>query len=242
MSETFQIVHIPDGQKQSAATWLAMMQWIVDHVTSNNIAMVSFVGDMIENADSSDATAIAEYGSITPATNLLYGIVPFGILPGNHDLRQPARFKTVFPVALVSGYPWYISASPDELSYAQMFTAGGVQIINLSIKFGPTSGGATLAWAAGVVAANPSARVILSTHSYLEVAGTLTAEGQIIFDELVTPSVAQIFLILCGHRHGTYHRVDTIGGYLVDSLLADYQDETLDNGGNGYMRLITLTV
>lgn len=242
MSETFQIVHVPDGQKQSAATWLAMMQWIADHITSNNIKLVSFVGDMIENADSSDATAIAEYSAITPATSLLYGAVPFGILPGNHDLRQPARFKTVFPVALVAGYPWFVSSSPDELSYAQTFLVGGVQIINLSIKFGPTSGGATMTWAAGVIAANPTARVILSTHSCLEVDGTLTAEGTIIYSDLITPYASQIFLVLCGHRHGTYHRADTISGYQIDSLLANYQDESATNGGDGYMRLITLTV
>lgn len=241
MSETFQIVHVPDGQKQSAATWLSMAQWIVDHITSNNIKLVTCVGDLIENADS--LSAVAEYAAVTPAVALIRASgVAMGILPGNHDLRQSSVFVSTFPQSAVSGFSWYVSATSDQCSYAQRFTAGGIEFINLSIKFGPTSGGATLAWAAGVIAANPTARVILSTHSYLEVSGTLTAEGTIIYSDLITPYASQIFLVLCGHRHGTYHRVDTISGYQIDSLLADYQDESATNGGDGYMRLITLSV
>jgi hypothetical protein len=242
VSETFQIIHVPDGQKQSGATWLAIMQWIVDHATSNNIKLVSIVGDLIENTASTPEQAATEYGALAPATDLLYGIVPFGILPGNHDLRAPSAFKTAFPISGVSGYSWFRSATEDGLSYAQTFVAGGIPFIHLSIKYGPWSAGATIQWAQGILEEDPTAKVILSTHSYINTDGSLTAEGQIIFDELVTPYADQIFLVLCGHMHGVYHRVDTIAGHQVDTLLADYQAETVANGGNGFIRILTLTV
>jgi len=62
-----------------------------------------------------------------------------------------------------------------------------------------------------------------------------TREGLHIFSALTNNP--NLFLMLCGHRHGEGRRHEVLGnGRSVDVVLSDYQGYT--NGGNGFMRLM----
>jgi hypothetical protein len=52
----------------------------------------------------------------------------------------------------------------------------------------------------------------------------------------VAPHADQVVLVLCGHNHGEAKRVDTVNGFSVPQLLADYQSRT--NDGNGFLRIL----
>ena len=45
-----------------------------------------------------------------------------------------------------------------------------------------------------------------------------------------------LFLMLCGHRHGEGRRSDIFNENTINTLLADYQDYA--NGGNGFLRIM----
>jgi predicted MPP superfamily phosphohydrolase len=239
---SFQIIHIPDMQRQPAACSLAQTQWVVDHMTSNNIAFVVFTGDLVE-----DLSVDAGWISACASVNKLSGIVPFATIPGNHDLYiygsfSPGNYLARFPITNYAGLSWFGGASADSMSSYQLFTAGGVNFLHLALKYGPEA--ATISWAAGILAANPTRKVILSTHSYLNINGTYTAQGAPIKAGLVDV-YSNVFLVLCGHMHGVCHNSRTVNGFQVDELLADFQaDENgveYTDGGRGFMRAITIS-
>ena len=93
-----------------------------------------------------------------------------------------------------------------------------------------------MAWANSTLAGYPDRRVIVVTHDYLNIDGTRTTEGNHIWSSFVAPHADQVMLVLCGHNHGEAKRSDTVNGFVVPQLLADYQSRT--NGGNGYLRIL----
>jgi len=117
---------------------------------------------------------------------------------------------------------------------------------------------AALNWAAGVIAANPTRDVIIVTHAYtyyddtrmdrcdLNSAGSFGAgsdnDGQQIWEKLAS-RFSNIVMVLSGHvvqGDGTGRRTDFgTHGNIVNQILSDYQ--SMPNGGNGYMRLITVS-
>ena len=235
---SFQIIHLPDMQRQPGTCSLAQTQWVVDHMTSNNIAFVVATGDLVETA-----TAAGEWANVHNAINLLTGIVPYAAIPGNHDLTDGGGnyLANMTPSQFV-GLTWFGGLSADSLSSYQLFTAEGEDFLHLALKYGPEP--ATIAWTAGILTANPTRKVILSTHSYLNIDGTYTTQGALIKAGLVDVFPA-IFLVLCGHMHGTAHNSRTVNGVQVDELLADFQVNDLGvedpEGGRGFMRAITIS-
>ena len=82
----------------------------------------------------------------------------------------------------------------------------------------------------------PNSRVIVVTHDYLGLDGERTEEGNHIWNNFVAPHADQVFLVLCGHKHGEANRTDVVNDHQVHELLSDYQD--VENGGNGWLRIL----
>ena len=117
----------------------------------------------------------------------------------------------------------------------------------VSIEYGATDD--VLTWANNVVKANPHRRVIILTHAYmaddntrqgandrsnprLEVFGEAN-NGEDMWEKLIKRH-ANIFLVMCGHKHSdeySYLTSTGIHGNQVHQVLANYQH--MDNGGNG---------
>jgi hypothetical protein len=123
-----------------------------------------------------------------------------------------------------------------------------------------------LAWAKSVLVSHPGVPTIVTTHDYLNAKGERRANPIIDLDALepahnsaeelwqkLIRTNDQIFLVLCGHHHGTALRIeDNAAGHRVVQMLADYQDRghaSLDAGvplvrgqpvaiGDGWLRLI----
>jgi len=262
---SFSIVVLPDTQNYvpsstNAPIFTSQTQWIRDQVlgaNDRNIAFVSHVGDIVSTAANAVEwqRAVASMGQLKNGSDF---VVPYGILPGNHDYGSTsnkstgtATYVTNFGPATFAGASWYRGADPSGANAYQIFTAGGREYLHLALEWQPTVNlpvrtPSPIMWAKSVMAAHPTLPVILSTHEYVDdnPAGR-SAAGNALFNELVR-SNDQIFLVLCGHFHsgnnpnsGEWHQVSANDyGKPVIEILQDFQDYS--NGGNGWLRILKL--
>jgi hypothetical protein len=216
-------------------------------VATENLAFVTHVGDVVQNG----AAEPAEWTRADEAMNTLDGVLPYSVLPGNHDFdvvnshSGDSAFTGTFGGEryTAANYPWYIGESDYRTNHAQTFTAGGQQFLHIALEWEPREG--AIIWAQGLMddPLYQGLPVILSTHSYLNTSGrptgTTTADGysgEEIFTTLVKPN-PQVFMVLCGHVSAEYHQVSyNDAGLEVFEILADYQDRP--SGGDGWMRLL----
>jgi hypothetical protein len=281
LAERFMLVVLPDTQnylcstcppeadKWHPATFKAQTQWVVDNQSAQAIAFVSHVGDVVDQADQPD-----EWREADSALALLAGHVPHAVAIGDHDffpeeVRDPAAalntsyYRQYFGSARYQGQRWYVGASPNDLSHAQLFEAGGRRFLHIALEWEAPD--AAIDWAASVIRAYPQVPTILSTHAYVSnvtrghsttTEATLqTGEpdptansGRDIYTKLIVPH-PQIFMVLNGHYHNTrknlgaededgeWHQMSqNSAGTAVFEMLSNYQD--FQNGGDGWLRTI----
>ena len=237
-SADFTLVALPDTQNYSAnnpvgsaATFSAQTQWVVDQRASRNILFVTHLGDITDGGDGTPAQWVVADTAMT----ILDGHVPYGFTPGNHDKTggTSAEFNAHFGVSRYESQPWYGGHyGSDNLNSYQLFEGSGMQFMVLHVEVSPSP--AVLAWASGIVAANPGRRVILSTHQYLTAAGSRDTVGDSIWNGLVNSSCS-IFMVLSGHAPGSSRSTATNScGNTVQQILQDYQ--SVGAGGDGYLR------
>src|SRR6266536_961699 len=93
MGAPFTIVLLPDTQYYSEyypLTYTSQTQWIVNNKASRNIVFVLHEGDV------TDVNADFEWQNANASMSLLDGIVPYALVPGNHD--QPTnKYNQIFP-------------------------------------------------------------------------------------------------------------------------------------------------
>jgi hypothetical protein len=230
-SNAFTIAVIPDTQLYSEShpdIFLAQTQWIADHAASENIVFVSHEGDLVNDPENMTQWANADQAM----TILDNANIPYGVLPGNHDagVSGTTNYNQVFPYDRYSAQPWYGGhyALANNSNY-QLFSAGGDDYLILHMQYNPDS--ATIAWADGIIKTNPTRRVIITTHSYMD----STGQPSTLWNELIVEN-PNIYFVLCGHVPGEIARTDISGGHPVYQLLADYQSRP--NGGDGWLRLL----
>ncbi len=246
--EPFRIVVLPDTQFYTVETNLdangdlfsVQTQWIADN--PEGVAFVTHLGDIIQDWDDTEQWAVAD-----AAMSLLDGVVPYGLVVGNHDYpaREPdkldeALFSTYFPTQRFEGEPWWGAGYPEGTNdnSFQIFSVGAMSFLIFHFKFEP--GDDVLQWASGVIADHPEHRVIISTHSYLGPDGELWTlpsfdPAATIWAELVEP-YDNVFMVLSGHIDGEAVRTDYVDGRPVHQMLACYQ--SLRYGGGSRLRLM----
>lgn len=241
----FTIIVLPDTQHYSDAypeIYTAQTQWIVDHKDDLNIVFVSHLGDIVQNNDTDEA----EWQAADAAMRLLDGVVPYGVLPGNHDMQvggEAIYYEQYFPSSRFEEYGWWGGSFDKNRYNYQLFSAGGDEYLILHMQYCPTD--AAMDWANEVLAAWPTRKAIVSTHSYLSNDGAHMkncqtksngdVNGAQMWNRLIKKN-PNVFLVLAGHIPG-FSRRDDLEGRVVYQLLSDYQDLPL--GGSGYLRIMT---
>ena len=260
--QDFTIIAVPDTQYASASfpsNYTTQTQWIVDNRVARNIVFVTQLGDCVDNATVNqqfvNADAAWDIIEANPFTGQPWGM-PYGIAVGNHD-QSPSgdpgtladegattgSFNTWFGVSRYTGRSYYAGhyGSNNDNHY-ELFSASGMDFIAIHLEYMPTDTPlrqAVLAWANGVLQANPNRRAIVTSH-YLMETGTSTAfgnQGQATYDAL--RGNANLFLMLAGHLDQASRRTDTFNGRTVHTLKSDFQ--TRPNGGNGWLRIMTFS-
>lgn len=248
--EDFTIVVLPDTQRYSTnrdefdpSFFKDQVDWIVANRAALNIVYVSHVGDLVQNynngnLDEWEHAANAMYRLENPQTTGLPEGIPYGVLPGNHDLSgsNTTFYNQFFGPAHFAGRSFYGgSAAPgNNDNYYTIFEAGSLKFLHFNIMWladmnvvGP--------WMQTVAASHPDRLVFATTHHACDVGNPADFSniGEDIYNTL--KSNPNFFMLQGGHESGEGRRVDTFNGNQVHTILCNYQD--FPNGGDGYLRL-----
>ncbi|MEM2779860.1 MAG: PKD domain-containing protein [Candidatus Bathyarchaeia archaeon] len=238
MNLNFTIIVLPDTQYYSQSypeIFNNQTEWIVKNKETMNIVFVTHEGDIVENWN-----VLAEWQNANNSMSKLDNIVPWGILPGNHDGAgmDLTNYNTYFGYERFSGESWYGGAYQDNNANSyQLFSAAGDDYLIFHFQYAPSD--SVLAWANTTIDNYPDRRVIVVTHDYLGTDGSRSTNGEAIWQKFVKPHADQVFLVICGHAAAETMRTDTVDGHVVYQLLANYQSRS--NGGNGWLRVLTFS-
>jgi hypothetical protein len=242
--EYFSIVVLPDTQYYHGKnSWIFENQtkWIVENKETLNIAFVTHLGDLVD-----DYEDIEEWNNANSSMSILDDVIPYGVLPGNHDGLEDGsnliNYNKHFGFNRYANQTWYGGAFQNINSNSyQFFSAGGDDFLFFHIQYNPSN--EVLNWASEVIDKYPNKKVIISTHDYVQGYGTYTNSrskiGENIWEKLVKPHANQIFLVLSGHYEYEDRITSLESGYYIHQLLSDYQDRS--NGGNGWLRIINFS-
>jgi hypothetical protein len=260
----FALVALPDTQYYSFSypgIFLSQVSWIVANVQRLRIPYVFHLGDIV------DQNTPLEWQRAAQAMWLLEGVVPYTVVPGNHDLGMSGSAATrdtlmnqYFSYEQTATWPTFGGAfevGKMENTY-HLFSAGGRDFIVFALEWGPRD--AVVAWADGVASANPRRYGILTTHAYMNnndrrydvtdtahpqdynphhygTAGGVN-DGEELWQKLVRKHA--FVLTLNGHVLGDgtgYLASVTDKGNTCHQIMSNYQFRTL--GGEGYLRVMS---
>lgn len=270
--DSFCIVVMPDTQhypERYPPLYTNQSQWIADQIEIHgnplNIVFVAHMGDVVEEGSNESMWANAESSmSMLHRSNGSY-IVPYNVLPGNHDYRDSrpddiSRAKSSGITSYLSHFgpstfadaAWYGGADSLGTCSFQYFLAGRIKFLHLSLEWAPHINVpyrdvSPLEWAEQVLQSNLGLPVVLSTHEYLSDGdGARSPVGDAIFNQLVRRH-DNIFLVLCGHFHsgevetgknGVWHQTSTNDfGRPVIEVMQTFQDY-MPVGGSGWLRIL----
>jgi 3',5'-cyclic AMP phosphodiesterase CpdA len=248
----FTIVLLPDTQNYSESfpdTYLAQTEWIKDRAGDDNIKFVIHLGDIVQNYNDAEE----EWKVADRAHRVLDGVVPYSVVPGNHDMgmvgkkltRDTLLYNKYFPPGRFDKYPWYGGhyGEGNDNNYC-LFDAGGMKFLVLSLELYPRD--ETLAWAGRVLEEHRDHRVIVATHCYMRPEGRdkkgglayrmAGASGEELWDKFIRKH-ENIFMAISGHVLGVGLQTNlNDAGLPVHEMLVDYQG--LPNGGDGWLRIL----
>lgn len=242
----FTILALPDTQFYSQSypqIFETQTQWIADNYVSNNIVFVTHLGDIVQTG-----TSITQWENADSAMSIIDGVLPYGIVLGNHDMDSSSdrgdNFRTYFGPSRFAGHPGYGGHSANGLNSYHTFQAGGYTFLSLHLDIDIPD--TAIDYAQSVIDAHPGMPTIISTHVYLSnSSGRQPApyirpdgnSGEDVWNRLVKIN-DQIFMTINGHWHS--ERMETAVndfGHNVYQVQVDYQ--SLANGGNGWLQMYT---
>ncbi len=236
--------------------------WIARNADVLDIRYAFHLGDIVNN------NTDLEWERAASSMALLDDVVPYAMVPGNHDYGPSGdastretglnRFFSYEDAARRAGFGG--AYAPGELDNTyHLFTAGGHDWIAVALEWGPRD--EVIAWADEVMQQHPERLGIFITHAYLNnndrrydhtdiehpqdfnpheyrTPGGVN-DGEELWNKLVRRH--RFVLTLNGHVLGDgtgYLASTTDRGNVVHQMLANYQMREL--GGEGYLRLLEL--
>jgi len=254
--DEFTIVVLPDTQKyvlngDYPEIFTAQTQWIVDNKEELNTVFVTHEGDIVDTWNST-----TEWDYANTSMSLLDGIVPYGVVPGDHDHSgqnpdgSTQYYELYFPASRFETYPWWGAGYNNNTNNYQLMTIGRQDYIFFGMDFCPSQD--ELDWANLILTTYSDRKAILTTHALLDTSAQYygssdfsrypngdpnpTGDTSFIWNDLIRHH-ENLQIVLCGHMHGEARRTDdNLAGKPVHQLLADYQGRP--NGGNGWLRIM----
>jgi len=236
---SFTIVLLPDTQNYAESypgTYLAQTRWIEREAGRENVKFVIHLGDIVQHADSREQWDVADR-----AHRVLDGVVPYSVLPGNHDMldsagrRDTSLYNEYFPPARFQKHAWYGGhlGETNDNNYC-LFDASGMKFMVLSLEFNPAE--RVLQWANGVIESHKDHRVLVATHFYMRPTGRDKSCGENLWNSLIRKH-PNIFMVVSGHVLGVHHQTSlNDAGGKVHEILSDYQG--FSNGGDGWLQML----
>lgn len=135
---------LPDTQDYTEfglSHFTTQTQWIADHAVSHNIQYVLHEGDVTEHNNTT------QWDRGLTSMNILNGVVPYAIAPGNHDygpsgfsanrntlFNDPGYFGAGSPYANQASVGGFFEAGKTDNSY-HTFSAGGQDWLVLAMEW-----------------------------------------------------------------------------------------------------------
>jgi hypothetical protein len=244
------IVVLPDTQYYASNypdVFTSQTSWIVEQKSALSIAAVLHVGDIVD-----DANSAAQWTVANTAMRQLDGLVPYVLVPGNHD-TDATRNGLIDSYFAPATMPWITGTMADgqiENNFT-LVDIGPQKWLVLGLEFGPRD--AVMTWADAVLKAYPNLPAIIVTHAYLYSDGKrydiaisgndmskknyqywipqyygYTAseginDGEQIWEKLILPN-PNVRLVFSGHMTGAARLSSARpDGSIVHQMLSDYQ-------------------
>jgi len=162
---------LPDTQVYSLrypGVFMAQTGWIAANRDRLNVRYVLHLGDLVNN------NSHYEWRNARDAMRLLDGVVPYAIVPGNHDYGPSGDASTrdtlmndYFSFDEMASRPTFGGAREEgRLDHTHpLFEAGGREGIVIALEWGPRN--ETIRWANEVMREHPDRLGILITHAYM---------------------------------------------------------------------------
>ena len=230
--------------EQYPEIFTAMTKWIVSERDARNIQYILHTGDVVDNYDDT-----VQWDNANNALSILNGEVPLFVTAGNHDIHGVNQIYDFYLKYLgekrFETLPSFGGTYRNGRGRYDLINIGDVPTILLSVGYGMGYGvdDKAIDWINEVLQQYSDRYAILCFHSYLDPDGSLTTDGEVLFEKVVKKN-QNVGLVLCGHRHGVNHtavqfddNLDGMPDRTVYQLVADYQDAP--KSGGGYLGLLT---
>ncbi|MEE1074388.1 MAG: LamG-like jellyroll fold domain-containing protein, partial [Acutalibacteraceae bacterium] len=223
--------------------------WIVENKEERKIEYVLNMGDITENnSDTQWQRAATEHAKLD-------GLVPYTVLRGNHDKTgglNAAFNKAPYNTSYSGSYDGKVENTWRELVVC------GVKYLIFTLDIGPSDD--VLAWAGRVIEDHPYHNVIITTHVYLDKAGTPMNssynsastnptyggggnDAEEMWDKLIG-KYENIVMVLCGHvSANTAVSTTRVGehGNVVTQMLVDPQSVYRTIGDTGMITILNFS-
>jgi len=165
------IVVLPDTQIYSQSypdIFEAQTEWVVDKADERSIVAVLHEGDITNHNNHTQWT------NAHNALDLLHGVVPYVLAPGNHDYGdngsanvRTTLMSTYFPYARLDDLDTFGgSYEPDRTeSTYHLFERDGLRFVAIALEWSPRDD--VLAWADGVLKQQDDRIGLIVTHAYM---------------------------------------------------------------------------
>ena len=171
MPNSWTLVILPDIQNYSSdypGILQLQTRWIAENKDKRNIVYV------MQNGDVTNGNSKPEWERASRGMGILDSIVPYAIVPGNHDCGKGGRaedrttyMNDYFPPSRFAQWPTFGGTmEPEHIeNNYHLFQAGGRDWIILGLEWGPRD--TALQWADEILTKYADRKAIVFTHAYL---------------------------------------------------------------------------
>lgn len=216
------IALVSDTQKYGEKTYNELFDAIVADKGTYGIEYLVHTGDIIQEGGDLDA----KWQVAKAAISKLDGVIPYGVLAGNHDQNVNSdapfeAFSKYFGDETYEGCEYFAGSYADCQAHAQLVTIGSTDFIFVYLCSDPDIECMKFA---GEMFEKYSDRVgVLCTHKYLEEDFEISETGE--FLSGIVRANENVKLVLCGHESAAgYADLKLDDGRVVPQIMADYQD------------------
>lgn len=216
------IVLVSDTQRYDEKTFNELFDDIVADKDTYNIEYVAHTGDIIQEGGDINA----KWQVAKDAIGKLNGVIPYGVLAGNHDqdVNSSAPFEVFskyFGDDTYKDCEYFAGSYADCQAHAQLVTIGSTDFVFVYLCSDPDVDCMKFA---GDMFAKYSDRVgVLCTHKYLDEDFEISETGNLISG--IVKANENVKLVLCGHESTAgYSELKLDDGRVVPQVIADYQD------------------
>ncbi len=138
--KSFTVVLLPDTQfyaEKYPETYIAQTMWIRRQLRQDNIKFVIHLGDIVQTPNQKP-----EWENANRAMEIIDRVVPYSMVPGNHDMdvktRDSTLYNAFFSPARFANEDWYGGhmGETNDNNYC-FFEASGMKFMVISLEFAP---------------------------------------------------------------------------------------------------------